>query len=180
MTAEEKPAVDGAGTTLGEIHLQAVAIARPDSSPSYPAGAAAGLMLVVVNTGQQTDTLTSVTTSAAKSVSVFADGDAAASLLNASASASVSASASASRPAAPASFSPVDIAPGSSVGFGINSSDKVLALTDLTAPLFGGGSVRITFTFAKAGTTTLTVPVQISESPTPVIISANPTESSVD
>jgi copper(I)-binding protein len=180
MTAEEKPAVDGAGTTVGEIHLQAVAIARPDSSPSYPAGAAAGLMLVVVNTGQQTDTLTSVTTSAATGVSVFADADAASSLLNASTSPSSSASASASSTAAPAAFSPVDIAAGSSVAFGINPSDKVIALSGLTAPLFGGTSVRITFTFAKAGTTTLTVPVQITESPSPVIISGSPAESSVD
>jgi hypothetical protein len=38
-------------------------------------------------------------------------------------------------------------------------------LANAVAPLYPGQAVRVTFTFAKAGQTTLTVPVQLSVKP---------------
>jgi len=47
----------------------------------------------------------------------------------------------------------------------------------LTKTLFTGTSVPITFTFAKAGVVTLTVPVQISDDTSPPGISIPPLSS---
>ena len=181
-TAKETPAVDAAGTTIGAMHLQGVAIKAP-SEASYPSGSDAELLFIVVNNGQQSDTLTSVSTtvakgasdSAATSGSASASGSSSASSSE-SASSSASASASASGSASAAPFAPVDIPPGERRSFGLgDAADYHLMLTGLSQELFGGNSVRVTFTFAKAGSKTITVPVQIAITTTAPVVTAGQT-----
>ena len=47
----------------------------------------------------------------------------------------------------------------------LQASTYILVLTSLTKPLYPAGSVPITFRFAKAGSVTVTVPVQLSTLP---------------
>ena len=180
-TAKESPAVDANAATIGRMELRGVAIAAP-SGVSYASGSTAELLFVVVNTGQQPDTLTSVTTQSAGGVSVAqASGSASASgsesaTTSPTGSASGSASASASGSASAAAFTPVEIPAGERRSFGVGDTvDYHLTLSGLTQQLFGGSSIRVTFTFAKAGSATITVPVQLTVNTSGVVVTAGET-----
>jgi copper(I)-binding protein len=100
--------------------------------------------------------------------------DASSASTSTSASASASASASThSSAASGAALTPVTVPAGGRMAFGINGTDRVLVLTGLTGTLFPAGTIPVTFTFAKAGSVTVDVPVQItaSVSPTGVVVS---------
>lgn len=56
----------------------------------------------------------------------------------------------------------LDVPAGQALSLGVNGTDHVIVLR-LTKTLFPGTALPITFTFAKAGAVTLTVPVQISD-----------------
>jgi copper(I)-binding protein len=94
-TAEESPAIDGVGASVGSMLLREVSVASPPNGVSYAKGGAAVLRVVVVNNGTSDDQLTSITTPAASGVSLFDSLAAAGSLVSASASASFGASSSA-------------------------------------------------------------------------------------
>jgi copper(I)-binding protein len=94
-TSNVVPAVDATSGTLGDLQLRAVAIKPPPDGPSYAAGAAAQLQLVIVNTGQKSDSLQNVSSPAASGSQVFATSE------EASAAASPSASGTASDSSSP-------------------------------------------------------------------------------
>ena len=71
-TSHVVPAIDATSGTVGDLQLQAVAIKPPPDGPSYAAGAAAELQLVIVNTGHTADTLQKVSSPAASGSQVFA------------------------------------------------------------------------------------------------------------
>lgn len=185
-TAEETPAVDAAGTSVGQLRIQGIAVAAP-TGPSYASGGSAELLFIVANNGQQADTLTAVTSSAAGGAGVGA-GAPSASMSNpaggsgtasgsaagsTSRSASASSSVSSSGSAAASAFTPVEIPAGGRRSFGLgDTADYHLTLTGLTQPLFGGMSIQVTFTFAHAGSTTVTVPVQIAPQTSAPVVTA--------
>jgi copper(I)-binding protein len=98
QTANEVPAVDATMGDVGSMQLRNVAIKPPPNGRSYGPNDPAELQLVIVNTGRQTDTLTSVSTPAAAGFHVYASESeaSAAAAPNTSGTASGSASASAS------------------------------------------------------------------------------------
>ena len=174
QTARDTPAIDGVSTTLGKISLSGVSVAAPSNGPSYPVGAMASLQFSVVNTGTSDDELTNVTTSAAAGVGPAPTAtatdtatDTATVTATDTATGNASASASATTSTAPAPFDPVQLAPNVRVAYGLTPTDPVIVLSGLTAPLYGGNTIRVTFTFANAGTITLTVPVQLTSSTSP-------------
>jgi copper(I)-binding protein len=156
-TAEEVPSIDGTNATVGDMQLEGVAIQAPSGS-SYAAGSSAPLALAIVNNGDSADTLTAVTSPAFSGWGI------------------------AKTAAAAAQPTPTSIPAGSSLRLGLHnlgasssSSTETLVLSALakgSSPLFPGGSVSITFRFAKAGSTTLTVPVQLSTTPNDASVSA--------
>jgi hypothetical protein len=158
QTANEKPSLDGTEGTVGSLQLEGVALHTP-SAKSYVAGNSVPLSIYIANNGQSADTLTNVTSTA------FTGWDI------------VSTPAVQVTPApgaAAATGTPKAIGAGAAVGLGLSDltantgSPETLVLTGLakkSAPLYPGTAVKITFTFAKAGTTTLTVPVQLSKDP---------------
>lgn len=174
-TSEETPAIDGTNASVGKLLLREVAIAAPKDGPSYAQGASATLQLVIVNTGAVADTLTAVTTTAASSVSATtatgtasSSGTADSPSVSGSTSGSSSAPASASGSSASAGpFAPVEIAPNSSVSFGVGSGSQVLVLNSLTAQLFPATVVSVTFQFQNAGSVTVQVPVQLTADESP-------------
>lgn len=100
--------------------------------------------------------------SASSSVSSSASPAPTATSATASGSATASESASASTSAAGAALNSLDLPPGELTGLGLTDTDKVLVLTGLSAALFPGTTVAITFRFAGAGTITLQVPVELT------------------
>jgi copper(I)-binding protein len=199
QTADEVPAIDATSGSVGSLQLHEVAIKTPPGS-SYAAGDAAVLQLVVVNTGHDTDTLQTVTTPGAAGFQVFAsaaDASSAASPSSSSAadtssaaspssssaadtssaassssSSAASGSTSAASTAAPAPGA-LDVAAGQALSLSVTGTDRVLVLR-LTKTLFPASSLQVTFTFAKAGSVTLTVPTQISSNASPPGISIPP------
>lgn len=107
QTADEKSTIDGTNATLGSIALRGLAIEPPDgTTPFYGTGTDAAVKLVLVNSGNKTDTLTNITspaigdwgafgTTAAAAAVVSADNPAPASSASASGSASASSTGSA-------------------------------------------------------------------------------------
>ena len=159
QTSVEKPTLDGTQGQVGNIQLEGVVL-HPPTGTSYSSGASVPLSVYIVNSGQTSDKLTDVSSPAFSGWSVT----------------SAAFSSSRTGKSAPA------IRPGSAVGFGMRNltptgggsprSIVLSGLSDKNAPLFPGNSVRVTFTFAKAGQTTLTVPVALSEQPNSASVAA--------
>ena len=161
-TATNKPAVTGTGGTIGsvelqDVYIQAPAVAgRPSGDKFYLTGDNAPMTITMLNVGHTADTLTSVTSTAFSSWAIVN-------------------TAALTQPVTGGATSQV-LQPNQSVGLGltglgvgIGSSDQTLVLRGLTAAtktLYPGATVDVNFTFATAGTITLHVPVELSDTPT--------------
>lgn len=161
QTAYQTPAIDGlAKAKVGSLELRGVAVLTPPNGISYAEGDDAQVTLAIVNVGQTDDTLTSVSTPAADGYTIEAQASGAASD---SAAPSSTASSGAAPSGSASGASSIAIPPGQSVTFSSPVADNKLVLTGLKQKVFPGTSIQITFTFAKAGAITATVPVQLSE-----------------
>lgn len=168
QTAQEKPTIDGTQGSVGQIQLESVALHAPSGS-SYAKGATVPLTVYIVNNGTTADSLTNIqSASFPGGYSVTSSGTSSASAGSSQAPSSAAASSGGST----GGTGPQQIGAGSAVGFGLQdlgtgsgSSPNSIELKGLTTALHPGMAVKITFTFAKAGQTTLTVPVQLSSTP---------------
>jgi copper(I)-binding protein len=151
QTAEEVPSLDGTQGQVGDMILNAVALRTP-SGASWAPGASVSLTAHITNNGQGTDSLTSISSSSfPKGWTVVPFDESAA---------------GGSTPG------PQRIGPGNAIGYGFENltsegahSPNKIYLLGLTNRLYPGMSVKVSFTFAKAGSTTLTVPVQLPNEP---------------
>lgn len=170
-TANQQPPIDGTNGTVGALQLQAVAVLSPAKGDvTLKQGTSAPLTLVLVNNGSSDDTLTQVSSPAAQGWGVFDSAAAASAAASPSSSASGSGSGTESATShtsasATAVATKLAIGAGQRVPVAIGSASKALLLIGLTKALYPAQSVQITFTFAKAGAVTLTVPVQTSIEP---------------
>ncbi|MBE7189326.1 hypothetical protein [Jatrophihabitans endophyticus] len=185
QTQNQVPSQDGTNANAGSMALRGIALTAPTSGAAWSAGSTIPMRLVLVNNGTSTDRLTNIVTSAARGWAGYrsaAQASAAASAQTASttpgtsgASASTSpgapsssaSSSSASSSSAPATSSSttgaetaISIPAGQRVSFGVPDSQRVLALLSSLGHLYAGTTVKVTFTFAKAGSVTAAVPVQ--------------------
>lgn len=200
QTADQKPTLDGTEASVGDLKLRGLVIEAPKSATSYAAGSNVPVKLVLVNTGQRSDTLTSITSSAIAGWGSYASAaDAAAVQAAASSSAapppaspstpspaSSSASAAKTRPAKtnPAKTSPAQLSPatspsssavlpspqrsitvpaGSRVSWGVPDSKTALLLLGLTKRGYPGTAVTLKFTFQRAGSVTVLVPIALTD-----------------
>jgi copper(I)-binding protein len=132
-TSEVQAAIDGTQVDVGSIQLRAVAIPAPANGNSYAFGTDVPLELVVVNSGKDTDTLTSINSPNFSSPT----------------QASVDVS----------SQQAVQIGIGSAAHLtltGLNSAPGG------ASALFPGQTIPVTFTFRTAGSVTTKVPVQLT------------------
>jgi hypothetical protein len=144
QTANQKPTIDGTEANVGDIGLRGLAIVAPTSN-FYPVGSSARVRVVVVNSGEQGDRLTGISSSSIAGWRSFNNALAAA-----------------------ANVGGVRVAPiaaGGRLSYGVPESRSVLVLQGLKSKLFPGNSLRLTFTFARAGSITIPVPVQVSRTP---------------
>lgn len=172
ITAEERPSIDGTQGTVGPISLNGVALRAPNGAQSYPAGASVPLKISIANNGNSADSLTSITSPSFTGWGIVASAHV--SSVPTSPTATPATSPTASPTAGPSipPAKPQTIQPGGALRFGFMNltpsgaqSPKTILLKGLRSVLFPADSIKITFTFAKAGSTTLTVPVQLLESP---------------
>lgn len=161
-TAIDRPAIAGTGGTVGAIALQNVSIQAPSiagrttGTKFYASGDDAPMSLTIVNTGHTADTLTSVTSAGFSSWAVV-DTTSLGQPITAGAT---------SEALEPNESLALGIG---DLGVGSGSSTSTLVLRGLTAAtksLYPGTTIDVTFTFAKAGSITLHVPVNLSKSPT--------------
>jgi copper(I)-binding protein len=164
-TAQEKPSLDGTYGRVGNIRIEGVAFRTP-SGPSYATGASVPLIAYIVNNGESADKLVKVSSPA------FTGGWNVVSTPSLLAGPSGAPSPTAA--SQPTNGQPQTIGAGSAVGFGLENlspsgagSPESLVLLGYKGPnpLFPGTTEKVTFTFANAGQTTLTVPVQIGSAP---------------
>lgn len=133
-TLQEKTVQNGVSATVGTVSIR-------DAYVVGPATGSAPLYLTLFNSGASSDTLTAVSTPAAASVTLGGDGGSSASAGSGSAA--------------------VDLQiPAGRAAVTLESAARSLLLTGLTAPLALGQDVSVTFTFSKAGSITLNVPVE--------------------
>jgi copper(I)-binding protein len=144
QTAYQKPTLDGTLADVGNLHLRGVSI-LPPSGTVYRAGSSARMRLVIVNSGAAADRLTSVTSARITTWAAFNNSLAATANVGGSRT--------------------VAVPPGVRTSFGVPETRSVLLLRGLKAKTFPGTIVRLTFTFARAGTVTVPVPVQLSSPP---------------
>lgn len=134
----ERPTVDAAQASLGDLQLRNVHIAPPaDGEAELPVGATATVTLSVVNIGEAPDRLVQVSSDIATSVEVLG--------------------------ADKQPTQQVDIPPLGAIG----NQDFSISLVGLTRAIRPGEHAQITFTFTRAGRRTLTVPVEVYTSPLP-------------
>ncbi len=144
QTADQKPTLDGTEADVGNLHLRGVSI-LPPSGTFYRTGSSARMRLVIVNSGATTDRLTSVTSPKVTTWASFNNSLAATANIGATRS--------------------VPVPPGARTSYGVPETRSVLVLRALKTNVFPGTVVRLTFTFARAGTVTVAVPVQLFSPP---------------
>jgi hypothetical protein len=165
-TADEKPSLDGTHAQVGNMLLQGVAFRSP-SGASYAPGSSVPLIVYIANNGQQADKLVKVESSD------FPGG------WDVVSTPSLDAGPSGAPSSAPSgkttSGRPQKIPADSAVGFGLQnlspsgagSPESIVLLGyNGSEPLHPGMSSTVTFTFANAGSVSLSVPVQLTDSPT--------------
>jgi copper(I)-binding protein len=198
QTVNQRPPIDGASASAGNIAVRGAGLSAPTDGTSYAKGSSAQLELVLVNTGTSDDTLVSVTSPAAGGAQFSASGtpDLTSSTISASPSDSSSSSASgspstsgspttsgssdtasatASDSSSAATSSPIDLPAGNSVLIGYGDGPSV-TLTGLTQQLFPAQAVPVTLTFGSGATVTLTLTVKLASSPPSAPVVSDATE----
>ncbi len=134
---------DAAAIDVGSLQVRNVYVGPPETGV-YGEGGNAPLYLAVANRTNSPDMLTSVTSDTASLV-VVAKADPAGGAAIATGGTGL----------------PLEVPAGTALHFQPGSTH--LVLQGLTRRLLPGQSVQVTFTFARAGSTTLTVPVGLAE-----------------
>jgi hypothetical protein len=164
-TADEKPSIDGTNGGVGRINIVDVSLHAPQG-PSYPVGASVPMKAYIANNGETADKLVKVSSPS------FPGG------WDVVSTPSLDVGSSGARGSSTASGAstgrPVTIPAGEAVSFGLRDlspsgagSPETLVLRGYkgSGPLFPGETVQVTFTFARSGQATMTVPVQIGSAP---------------
>lgn len=169
QTAEVPETRDAVTVRIGPtITLGGAAVEAPTDDVSWASGANVPLKLVVVNSGRTDDKLTSITSPSITGWNAYASAGAAS-------AANAPSSGSAATPASSSAPSPVTIPALSAVLFGTQHApgapaSRVLLLTGVKSTLYPGSVIEVTFTFARAGSATVEVPVQVTRKPQSSVI----------
>lgn len=156
QTVEETPVNDANDANAGTIALRAVAV-EPPSGNYYAKGSSAQLQMVLVNVGSNPDTLTSITSPAFSSWSSLPKTGGASPL-------ALSSSSVGSLPTA-GGTQRVTLPPGVRVSYGVPDATRILQVTGIKQVLWPGSAIRVTFTFDRAGSKSVMVPIQLTTPP---------------
>lgn len=149
QTADVNESIDGTSVHVGAITLGGLAIQAP-KAVYYPTGSDVPVRVVIVNSGNKADKLTSITSSSIAGWTTTGAG--------------------ATSTSTASGASSVTIGAGKRASFGVPDSKAVLQLSQIKSDLHPGSTVPLTFTFANAGTITVRVPVQLSSAPQTAVL----------
>lgn len=144
QTANEFSVVDGASANIGSMGVRNAGVASPTGPAGYVKGASAALSMTVINNGNSSDTLVSVTTPNAARATITAP--------TATAAASTVAGATTTGISVPAN---------GAVAVGAGTGAAKITLTGLTLALIPGQLVPVTLNFRAAGQVTVQLPVKL-------------------
>jgi hypothetical protein len=170
QTIRQRPAIDGVNAQVGSIAVRYLSIEAPSQGTSYPKGSALRLTGVFVNNGRSTDLLTNISSASVTGWGAYSSitgGDQVVAAAAASA-AGVSAPTSAASPttsAAPQASQTVRIPAQSRASYGVPDATGSLLVLGTKAKIYPGSTISLALTFARAGTLTVQVPVQVSTNP---------------
>ncbi len=159
QTANQIPTQDGSDVTVRNMALRGLAIYAPSGNPYYAQGSTVRMRMVLVNTGTRTDALTGLTSRS------ITGGGSYASPTAASSAETPSTSQSSTSASIPTGAQTIVVGAGSRASYGVPDSTRVLLLRGTKSKLYPGNAIKITFTFARAGDVTVSVPVQLSATP---------------
>jgi copper(I)-binding protein len=175
QTAYERPTIDGAITTVGQMSLNGLTIQAPVTT-SYAKGSSASMRIVLVNSGPSADTLTGITSPSFRGWAAFdtlsqaQSAQAAATATPTAAPSSTAGTGESTPPLSPTGSHQVPVPANSRVSFGTPESKGALLLTGFLQPAYPGSDVPMTFTFARAGAVTVQVPVGLTNGPNDSVI----------
>jgi copper(I)-binding protein len=152
QTATQERDKTGAMAQVGNITIRAAELEHPRSG-AYEAGDDAELRMVIVNSGQEPDTLVGVDGEGFGGVEIQGAGT------GTSASPATGAASGTSTPASPASGGADEIEIPADTTVFIGGDAATITLTDLDQPLTVGQYQELTLTFENAGEVTLPVGV---------------------
>ncbi|WP_375486460.1 hypothetical protein [uncultured Jatrophihabitans sp.] len=152
QTADQKPSIGGVNANVGSIGVRNLLIQAPTQGASFPKGSTLKLTVVLVNNGTSSDLLTNISSSAVSGWGAYS---------SVAAGNQVAEGGPAPSPAPQASRT-VRIPNGSRTSFGVPSATGSLLVTGTKATVRAGNTVRMTLTFARAGTVSIAVPVALS------------------
>ena len=175
QTIRQRPSINGVNAQVGSVNVRNVSVEAPTEGTSYPKGSALRLTGVFVNNGQSTDALTGISSSAITGWGVYpsvTDGDQVVAAASASAagataptSPAASPSGSATASSAPKASQAVPIPAHSRISYGVPDATGALLVLNTRTKIYPGSVLRMNLTFARAGTVTVEVPVQITTDP---------------
>lgn len=174
QTIRQRPSIDGVNAQVGSIAVRNLSIEAPSEGTSYPKGSALRLTGVFVNNGRSTDLLTDISSASVTGWGVYSsitDGDQVVAAAAASASGAPT-SAAPSTSTAPQASKTVRVPAGSRASYGVPDATGSLLVLGTKAKIYPGSTIGLTLTFARAGTVTVQVPVQISTDPTQASVPA--------
>ncbi len=174
QTIRQRPSINGVNAQVGSVNVRNVSVEAPTEATSYPKGSALRLTGVFVNNGQSTDALTGISSASITgwcAYSSVTDGDQVVAAASASA-AGATAPASGTTSAAPRASQAVPIPAHSRISYGVPDATGSLLVLATKAKIYPGSTISMTLTFARAGTVTVQVPVQITTDPTQASVPA--------
>ena len=147
QTVQETPVADANDVNVGTIAIRAVAVKAPTGN-YYAKGSSAEMQVVFVNVGSKPDALTSITSPAFTSWSSSANSGAVATGLSAS-----------------QGSQRITLPPNQRVSFGVPEATRILKVSGIKENLWPGSAIRVTFSFQRAGSKLVFVPIQLTSPP---------------
>jgi copper(I)-binding protein len=156
-TANEQNTLDGVNADVGMIHIRGMVV-EPPTKPSFGTGDDATVKVVLVNVGNKTDQLQSITSP------VMSDWGAFTSTADADQVIAAGPTSTASQGPLPSPGKQVLIPAGGRVSYGTPEATGALVFLHFTKAVFPGTTIPVTLRFAQAGSVTVPVPIGLSNS----------------
>ncbi|WP_375497386.1 hypothetical protein [uncultured Jatrophihabitans sp.] len=180
QTQNQRPSVSGVNADIGAISIRNLTVEAPPQGPSFPKDSALRLIAVFVNNGTASDLLTDISSASFTSWGAYSSVTAGDEVVAAAGSTSPTAvptaepvptSEAGSATSTPTTSTPqasrtVRIPANGRTSYGVPDATGTLLALGTKTTIYPGSIVTMTLTFARAGTVTVRVPVNVTSDPT--------------
>ena len=163
QTQNQRPSVSGVNAQVGPIAIRNLTVEAPQGA-SYPKGSALRLIGVFVNNGTSSDVLDNITSTSFSGWGAYTSIAAGDQVVSAGAAPSSAGS------SAPAGSHTVSIPADDRTSYGVPDATGSLIASGTKSTIYPGSIVTMTLTFARAGTVTVRVPVNVTTDPSQSVV----------